>query len=155
VTYSIAIEQARQPDVEQLLAASSAYALALYPPENTFLLDVEALERPGVLLYLARDGTGVALGMAAIVDAVPGMQGDAELKRMVVHEFARGQGVALALLARIETEARARGVARIVLETGTFHTAAQSLYTRAGYQPIPQFGPYRGEPYSLCYAKPL
>jgi len=29
------------------------------------------------------------------------------------------------------------------------------LYERSGYERIPNFGAYVGDPYSVCYAKPL
>ena len=78
-----------------------------------------------------------------------------ELKRMFVHPDARGRGVATSLLARMEADSRAAGLRQIVLETGTLHTDAQSLYTRCGFSPIPQFGRYIGEKHSYCMAKML
>ena len=161
---TIAIESPRQPEVERLLDASSAYAQSLYPPESNFLLDLAALERPEVSFYVARDA-GRAAGIAALVVEHTGHttdhQGTAngdpagELKRMFVDPAARGRGVAGSLLARIEADAAARGIRKIVLETGDLHHAAQGLYARHGYCQIPQFGPYVGEPHSVCFAKRL
>ncbi|WP_419817680.1 GNAT family N-acetyltransferase [Glaciibacter flavus] len=149
---SIAVEPPRQPEVARLLAASSAYAQALYPPENTFLLSVGSLEAPSVSFYVARDENAEAVGIAALVD---GEDGCAELKRMFVSDAARGRGVARALIRRIEEDAAARGIRRIVLETGDLHDAAQALYLTCGYAPIAQFGQYVGEPHSVCFAKQL
>lgn len=133
-----------------MLRGSEAYSLALYPPESCFMLDVDSLEKAGVAFYVARDETGEALGMAALVD---GGDGTGELKRMFVDERARGRGVGRSLIRRIETDAVNRGIARIVLETGPFHEAALALYRSAGYTPIPQFGQYVGEEFSVCFAK--
>ena len=145
-------EPPRQPDIVELLRLSDAFALSLYPPENCFLLDVSELEKPGVTLFVARVD-GRALGIAAlVVGTTPDW---AELKRMFVHEDARGQGVARALLAAVEGAAREAGIPELRLETGTLHHAAMALYESAGYQRIPNFGQYVDGPDSLCYAKPL
>lgn len=153
---SVAVEPPRQPDVERLLDRSSAYARSLgYPPEANFLLDVGQLEQPGVRLYVARDEQGAALGIAAIVEGEKVGDGLGELKRMFVDDTARGLGVAGRLLHTIETEASARGIRQIVLETGTLHLPAQALYAKHGYRRVPAFGEYVGEPYSVCMAKDL
>jgi putative acetyltransferase len=149
---SVEVERPRQADVVQLLQLGTAFAESLYPPENNFLLDVEELERPGVSVYVARDGGGRAIGMAALV---PWGVAVTELKRMFVSPDARGLGVATRLLERMEADARGAGLRQIVLETGTLHTAAQALYVRCGYSSIPQFGQYIGEKYSYCMAKML
>ena len=59
------------------------------------------------------------------------------------------------LIRQIEADARSRGIRRIVLETGDLHDAAQALYGKAGFEPIPQFGQYVGEAHSVCFAKAL
>lgn len=148
-TISVAVESPRQDDVLDLLRLGTAFAQSLYPPESNFLLDVDELERPGVTVYVARDQGGHAIGMAALV---PWGMAVTELKRMFVHPDARGRGAGKRLLERMETDARAAGLRQIVLETGTLHTAAQALYARCGYSPIPQFGQYIGEKYSYCMA---
>lgn len=162
-TPSIAVEPPRQPDIERLLAGSTRYSHSLgYPPEACFLLDVAQLEAPGVRLFVARDGSGEAVGIAALVEGghdddehAAAFRGRAELKRMFVDDRARGLGVASRLLEAIEADASARGVHEIVLETGTLHLPAQALYAKHGYAVVPLFGPYVGEEYSICMAKRL
>lgn len=149
---SFTVESPRQDEILGLLRLGTTFAESLYPPESNFLLDVDELERPGVSVYVARDRGGHAVGMAALV---PWGIAVTELKRMFVHPDARGRGVGVGLLERMEADARAAGLRQIVLETGTLHAAAQALYTRCGYQPIPQFGQYIGEKYSYCMAKML
>ena len=165
---TVSIEPPRQPEVERLLDGSTAYAQSLYPPESNFLLDIATLERAEVAFYVARDADR-AVGIAALVieaaaeaavndsdersDASATARG--ELKRMFVDPSARGRGVAAALLTRIESDAVARGIREIVLETGDLHDAAQSLYMRHGYREIPQFGQYVGESHSVCFAKDI
>lgn len=148
----IAVESPRQAEIDALLGLSAEHAQSLYPPESNFLLGVDELEQPGVSFYAARDEAGRALGIAALVP----LAGDtAELKRMFVHPDARGRGVAAALLDRIETDAGARGIRELVLETGPQSEAALAFYRRNGYREIPLFGQYLGEEYSVCFAKSL
>jgi len=149
---TIAIESPRQTEIEALMGLSAEYAQSLYPPESNFLLGVDELELPGVSFYAARDESGRPLGIAALVP----LPGDtAELKRMFVHPDARGRGVAAALLDRIETDAGARGIRELVLETGPLSEPALALYRRHGYREIPLFGQYVGERFSVCFAKSL
>ena len=61
---------------------------------------------------------------------------------MYVRESARGQGVADAILARIEAEIRNAGLSVLRLETGVRQLAAMRLYARAGFRECPAFGAY-------------
>lgn len=148
---SIAIESPRQADVEALLRDGEAFAESLYPAEENFILPLEALEKPGVTVFVSRTD-GVALGMAALV---VGADGEAELKRMFVSDAARGQGLARALLAAVEEHARGAGVRVIRLETGDQSLAALGLYEKVGFRRIPLFGEYVGSASSICMEKAL
>lgn len=149
---TIAIESPRQPGIAALLRQSAEYAQSLYPPESNFLLGVDELELPGVTFYAARDASGLALGIAALVSQC---DGTAELKRMFVLPDARGRGVAGRLLARAEADALAAGIRRVVLETGPQSDAALAFYRQCGYREIAPFGQYVGEEFSVCFAKDL
>jgi GNAT superfamily N-acetyltransferase len=81
--------------------------------------------------------------------------GDAELKRMYVVPEARGLGLARRILAELESDARASGRRRMVLETGDQQPEAIALYASSGYTPSPKFGYYRSYDSSRCMAKPL
>jgi len=148
---SIDIESPRQPDVIALLDEGDAFALELYPAENYYGLDLDALDKPGVALFVARDDSRV-VGTAAIVT---GLDATAELKRMFVSPSARGLGVATQLLTAVELHARAAGVQRLLLETGEPQAAAIALYSKHGFVHIPQFGQYVGDPTSVCMEKRL
>jgi GNAT superfamily N-acetyltransferase len=81
--------------------------------------------------------------------------GDAEFKRMYVTPSARGRGFARAILAELEGTAADAGRARVVLETGTEQPEAMALYRSSGYHEIENFGIYKHEPQSVCFAKDL
>lgn len=65
--------------------------------------------------------------------------GAVEIKRMYVVPAARGRGVARALLATLETEARRRGFVVARLDTGPRQPSAERMYREAGYAEIGNF----------------
>ncbi|MFZ4896503.1 GNAT family N-acetyltransferase [Plantibacter sp. Mn2098] len=148
---TVDIENPRQPGVPALLAEGDRFALALYPVENCHGLDIDSLERPNVVLYVARED-GVAIGTAALQDRG---DGSAELKRMFVTGAARGRGIGRALLDAIEAHARRVGISLIQLETGLPQVDAIGLYERSGYEQIPRFGAYTNDSTSYCMEKAI
>jgi GNAT superfamily N-acetyltransferase len=94
------------------------------------------------------DGEPVGCGGLRTLDTEHG-----EIKRMYVAPAARGSGVAVALLRRLEADARALGWKRLVLETGERQPDAMRFYEREGYRSIPPFGYYVGSSLSRCYEK--
>ncbi|MFJ6199698.1 GNAT family N-acetyltransferase [Micromonospora sp. NPDC092111] len=95
-------------------------------------------------------GRAVACGGIQSLDADTG-----EVKRMYVRPAYRGRGIARQLLAALEELAFQQGHSVVCLETGTYLPAAVGLYTSCGYQPIPVYGEYADNPYSVCFAKRL
>jgi len=151
MTLAIALESPDQPEVRALIAELDAYQDRLYPPESRHALDLRALLQPEVLFAVARDGAGPALGCGAIVPKA----GYGEVKRMMVLPASRGVGVARALLAWLEVQARSRGMQLLRLETGPYQPEALRLYAAAGYQRRGPFGDYRDDPLSVFMEKRL
>lgn len=104
------------------------------------------------VFLVARDADGAAVACGALrrLDAE-----SAEIKRMYVLPAHRGSGVARSLLRGLEAEAAGLGLGEVKLETGTAQPDAIRFYEREGYRLIDNFGPYAGEPLSVCYARPL
>jgi putative acetyltransferase len=133
-----------------LLRQSHDLMRALFPPEDNFFLDTDALCTPDIRFFVAmQDGETVGTGALAL------QAGYGEVKSMFVAETARGQGVADALLARIETEARALGLPFLRLETGDRLGAALRLYARHGFVRRGPFGDYPDAASSVFMEKPL
>lgn len=101
-------------------------------------------------LVVVLDGRAVACGAWQPLE--PGV---AELKRMYVRPAYRGRGIARQLVVALEEEAFAAGRPVLRLETGTYLTRAIALYRSSGYRPIPVYGEYAGNPYSVCFEKRL
>ena len=95
---------------------------------------------PEGIMLLAKDAQDIPLGCGMLQ---PILGDSAEIKRVYVTDAARGRGVARSLCTALVAHARAQGHARVLLDTSTSLTAAQSLYARLGftrrgpYQPIP------------------
>lgn len=148
----ITAESPRQPEIEAMLREGDDYALSLYPPESCYMLDLDELAAEGVTVLVARDATGTAIGMAALVDRG---DGTGELKRLFVRESGRGRGVATAVMDALECAARERSIHTLQLETGPKQLAAIALYEARGYEHIANFGPYVGDEFSVCMQKAL
>ncbi len=78
-----------------------------------------------------------------------------EVKRMYVLPEYRGRGIATQMLAALEHWAAELNCNRCVLETGKGQPEAIALYRNRGYQPIPNYGQYKGIDNSLCFEKYL
>ena len=128
-------------EVRLLVGELEAVLAAEYPPEQRHGLALDAIFQPHVRFFLARR-QGVAVGCGGVA-LFPDY---AEVKRMYVHHTARGQGVADALLARIEQEVRGSGISVLRLETGVHQIAAMRLYVRTGFRECPAFGAYALKP---------
>ncbi|WBB79648.1 GNAT family N-acetyltransferase [Micromonospora sp. WMMD882] len=101
-------------------------------------------------LVVVLDGRAVACGGVQALDAETG-----EIKRMYVRPAYRGRGIGRDLLAALEELAFQLGHHTVCLETGTYLPTAIGLYTSCGYAPVPVYGEYVDNPYSVCFAKRL
>lgn len=146
----IALETPLQPEILALIDASDAFAASLYAAEHRHAVGVERLTADDARFLVARRD-GRALGCVGLV--VSGAQ--AEIKRMFVHDDARGLGIGGLLMASIENLARGEGVRLVQLETGPRNAAALKLYAKQGYRPCGPFGSYRPSPGSVFMEKTL
>jgi putative acetyltransferase len=142
----------QHPDALALLAEAGIEARELYP--ELFAADTPAPTnlplRPREVYLIARQG-GQPVGCGALRNG-----GDhGELRRMFVTAGARRLGIARRLVHALERQAQALGYRRLLLETGTRQTPAIALYTACGWQRVPPFGPYVGDPTSVCFGKTL
>lgn len=137
------------PESRKLVEESQRALEEVYPPEDIFSFTAEELAEPGTTFLVARSEAGDALGCVALVDC--GSYG--EVKRLFVRPEGRGLGVAKALMAALESEARARGLAEILLETGDRLEPALALYSGLGYLTRGPFGDYPEHPASHFMGK--
>lgn len=116
------------------------------PPESQHALNIDELNQPSVRLWVAHID-GALVGTAALASF---SEGHEELKSMRTDPDRRGAGIASSLLLHLLADARARGVARISLETGSmsFFDAARALYAKHGFIECDPFGSYVLDPNS-------
>lgn len=155
-TGAIAITRAGLTDdvSRALITELNAELAGMYPEPgaNHFGLDPqEVAPGRGAFLVVYRDGRPIGCGAVRRLDERTG-----ELKRMYVAPAARGTGLGRRLVEALEAEARALGMRRLVLETGTRQHAAIALYRATGFEPIPLYGEYLQSPEtSVCLGKEL
>lgn len=116
------------------------------PPGHVHALDLSGLTAPGVSVYTAwvdRDIAGI--GALKRLDATSG-----EIKSMRTHPDHLRKGVAAAVLEHLIGEARAAGLTRLSLETGSGDAfePALALYRRRGFVNGPAFGGYQASAFN-------
>ncbi len=135
------------PRVVALLRLHVTRALAETAPGSAHALDLSGLRMPEVTFWSVWDGHElVGVGALKRLSAEHG-----EIKSMHTVEAARGRGVGSALVRHIMAEARAHGMRRLSLETGSwpYFLAARALYARHGFVECGPFGEYREDPNSV------
>jgi GNAT superfamily N-acetyltransferase len=105
--------------------------------------------------YMLADPDALGTGLGSVSSGIPDQMMLGEVKRLFVAPGARRLGVARALMRQLEARAVARGLAAIVLETGTAQPEALALYESLGFHQIANYGIYPDDPRSRCYAKHL
>lgn len=112
-----------------LLGLHLAGMHAKSPPGHVFALDLSGLKAPGVTVWSAWIDKRIA-GIGALKDLG---HGTGEVKSMRTHPDFLRRGVGAAMLDHIIGEARARGMHRLHLETGSgpaFEPALKLYYKR-------------------------
>jgi len=144
---SVRRDRPDDPDVRALLTRHFELMRASSPQESCHVMEPGALLERGAVLFAARaSGTVLGVGALAQVDARHG-----ELKSMHTAAQARGRGVARAILSTLLQEARAQGMTRVSLETGTagMFAPARALYAANGFRDCAPFGDYTADPLSV------
>ncbi len=110
------------------------------PPGSVFALDLSGLQRADVTVWGAWDGE-VLIAVGALRTLA---DGSGELKSMRTHPQHLRRGAAAQMLEHIIGVARARGMQRLSLETGSgaAFEPALALYRRRGFVAGGAFGDY-------------
>jgi GNAT superfamily N-acetyltransferase len=91
-----------------------------------------SVESGGTILVAATLDGRIVASVQLGLDTPPNQPHRADIKKLLVHRSARGRGVGLALMARIEQEARRHGRWLLVLDTVPVENGHR-LYLRAGW----------------------
>lgn len=143
----VRVDDLTGPEVAALLREHLQDMQRHSPPESIHALDLDRLKGPEITFWSVWDG-GELVGCGAL-KALGG--GHAEIKSMRTADRHRRKGAAAHLLRHILQEARARGIRRISLETGSMSAfePARRLYERFGFRYCGPFGDYVEDPHSV------
>ncbi len=134
------------PRIVDLLHTHVTSARAQTAAGSAHALDPTGLQAPDIAFWAAWDGAAL-LGVGALkrLSADHG-----EVKSMHVAQGARGRGAGGAILRHIIAAARADGLSRLSLETGSwdYFRPAWALYAAHGFIDCAPFGDYRPDPNS-------
>src|SRR5207237_6661116 len=89
----------------------------------------------GETVLIAAKLNGRIVGTVQLgLDTPPNQPHRGDIRKLLVHRSARNHGIGAALMARAETEAKARGRTLLVLDTAG--AEAKRLYVRTGWQRV-------------------
>lgn len=136
----------------RVLLAEHAVQMRFGSPEGScHFLDLDALRRPEVTFWAARDGADLA-GCGAMLE-LDARHGELKFMRTARHHLRRG--VASMLLDHALQVASDRGYHRVSLETGSgaVFAPALALYERHGFERTAPFGAYAEDPFSVFMSR--
>ena len=142
------------PQVVDLLRLHAQGMLANSPAGSCHFLDLSGLKTPDISFWSAWDGDEL-LGVGAL-KAIDAEQGEIKSMRTVPARLRSGAGAAI--LSHILSVARARGLRRLSLETGSGEAFAPAiaLYRKFGFTDCAAFGDYpAGDPFSRFMTRVL
>jgi GNAT superfamily N-acetyltransferase len=121
--------------VDCVEGGASVSFMAPFPHDSAlvFFRKVAASVASGDTVLLAARLDGKIVGTVQLgLDTPPNQPHRADIKKMLVHRFARGHGIGAALMAEVEQEARRHGRWLLVLDTVP-GANGHRLYKRAGW----------------------
>lgn len=142
-----------KPQILAMLRFHFDTNIAVTPPGSAHVFDVSRLKQPDVFFWTAwNDDELMGTGALKLLDSVHG-----EIKSMHTLQTARRSGVGAALLQHIMEQAKAKGLKRLSLETGSFafFAPARALYARYGFEECAPFGDYTLDPNSMFMTREM
>lgn len=136
-----------------LISAHLELMRASSPACSVHAKEAADLDAAGVRFFaIIDDGEAVAIGALKRLGDLHG-----ELKSMHVRRDRRGRGLADAILDCLMEEARAMGLTRVSLETGSneVFAAARNFYGRKGFSTCGPFEGYVLDPHSVFMTRTL
>lgn len=116
--------------------------------EHAFYHQFNEISNLNHTLVLFRDKKPLGCGAFKLFD-----HNTVEVKRMYILPEARGKGLATLILKELELWAFELGYKTCILETGKRQPEAITLYSKNGYEIIPNYGQYKGKENSVCFQK--
>ncbi len=147
LSMQIRLDDLRDPRIGAFLQEHISDMRAVSPPESKHALDLDGLRQPDIRFWSGWIGEQlVACAALKQLDVQHG-----ELKSMRTAAAIRRRGLARAMLQHVLAQARASGLRRISLETGSmdFFEPARNMYAAHGFVVCPPFGSYLADSNSV------
>lgn len=147
----IILDDLKGPEIAALLTEHLEDMRATSPPESVHALDLDGLRQPNIRFWTLWDGRNLAgCGALKWLDAE-----HAEIKSMRTAATYKQEGVASQILQHLINDAKAAGVQRLSLETGSmaFFQPARNLYAKFGFELCGPFADYTLDPNSVFMTK--
>jgi len=145
--------------VRALLIAHAASARAETAPDSAHALDPEAFRAENLHLWSGwLADTDISNEQLVAIGAWQQISPDhGEVKSMHTLAAVRGYGIAGMLLCKLIEEARAAGICRLSLETGSwpYFAPARDFYRRHGFAECGPFGAYQADPNSVFMTRSI
>lgn len=143
----IRVDDLSHPAIHALLEEHVQNMIAITPAGSVHALDLDRLRVPEITFWTAWDDDQL-VGCGALKELDPQ---HGEIKSMRTPDALRRRGVGRAMLEHIVAVARARGYARLSLETGAFpaFVPARTMYAQFGFIACGPFGDYTADPNSV------
>lgn len=143
----IKIDDLRGPDIAALLGEHLQSMRTISPLESVHALDMDALRKPEITFWTARDADQL-LGCGALKQLCPD---HGKVKSMRTSAGQLRLGVASTILQTVVDEAARRGYTRLSLETGSIveFKPAQALYAKFSFEFCAPFDGYAEDPNSV------
>jgi putative acetyltransferase len=151
--YTIREDDLTGTEVARLLTLHLQEMHAWSPAESVHAMPIERLRGDDVTFYSAWDGR--VLAACGAIKQLSESHG--ELKSMRADPAYRGKGAGRAVLDHLIAVARARGLTRLSLETGSTEgfEPARQLYRANGFDDCGPFGDYPLDPFSVFMTRCL
>ncbi len=150
IKYMIIIKRTTSDDLDfQELVALLDQDLAIRDgEEHSFYAQFNKIDRIREVVVAYKEG--IPIGCGAIKGYAIKI---AEIKRMFIKPEYRGLGIGHSILKELELWAAELNYTECILETGKKQPEAISLYQKAGYTLIPNYGQYENVENSVCMKK--
>lgn len=137
-------------DFQELVVLLDQFLTVLDGEDHSFYAQFDKLDKINNVVVCYQDNVAIGCGAFKEFDAAT-----VEIKRMFVHPYFRGKGIASTVLGALELWASECSYTNCVLETGKNNPNAIALYRKLGYEIIPNYDQYENIETSVCLKKHL
>ncbi|WAC41379.1 GNAT family N-acetyltransferase [Pedobacter sp. SL55] len=150
MTFSLKRTTSTDPDFVKLVGYLNAELSKVNGNEDAFYAQFNKIDQINHVVLVCDNNKPIACGAIKQFSSAA-----MEVKRMFTLPNNRGQGAASILLEELERWAKEMGYEKCVLETSKRQPDALALYSKNGYEVIPNYGQYIGIANSICFEKTI